>query len=113
MNDLISYLGRFHPVILHLPIGSFILTFLLAGLNFFKKNYSEKSIELGLGFSFFSAVITSILGFILFKTGEYQYDSIKIHLILGIVSTLMIGLIWMVYIQKKSPNFFMVLFFLA
>ena len=29
MEEIIKYLGNFHPVILHLPIGAFLFTLLL------------------------------------------------------------------------------------
>lgn len=39
--EILEYLGKFHPVVLHLPIGALYLTFCLVLLEkFFKNNYT-------------------------------------------------------------------------
>ena len=65
MLELLQYLGKFHPVILHLPIGALYFTFCLALADkYFKDNFSVP-IRIGLFFSFVSAVISCLLGFFL------------------------------------------------
>ena len=65
MEEIIKYLGNFHPVILHLPIGAFLFTLLLFIYQKFSKIDLTIPVRLGLIFSFVSAIISSILGFIL------------------------------------------------
>ena len=36
--ELLNYIGKFHPVVLHLPIGALYLTFCLVLLEKFFKN---------------------------------------------------------------------------
>ena len=65
MEEIVKYLGNFHPVVLHLPIGAFLFTLLLFAYEKFSKIKLTIPIRLGLIFSLISAVISSILGFIL------------------------------------------------
>ena len=50
--EILEYLGKFHPVVLHLPIGALYLTFCLVLLEkFFNNNYTIP-VRFGLLFSF-------------------------------------------------------------
>ena len=53
MEEIIKYLGNFHPVILHLPIGAFLFTLLLFIYGKFSKIELTIPIRLGLVFSLF------------------------------------------------------------
>ena len=100
MEELIKYLGNYHILILHLPIGGFIFTFLLYLLqNFLKENYSAP-INFGLIFSFGSAIITSILGYILHLEGGYNEALVDRHMWLAIISTVLIGIT--LYLHKNN-----------
>jgi len=37
MEEIVKYLGNFHPVVLHLPIGAFLFTLLLFSYQNFTK----------------------------------------------------------------------------
>ena len=85
---------------MHLPIGGFIFTFLLYLLqNFLKENYSAP-INFGLIFSFGSAIITSILGYILQLEGGYNEVLVDRHMWLAIISTILIGIT--LYLHKNN-----------
>ena len=100
MEELIKYIGNYHILLLHLPIGGFIFTFLLYLLqNFLKENYSAP-INFGLIFSFVSAIITSILGYILHLEGGYNEALVDRHMWLAIISTLLIGIT--LYLHKNN-----------
>lgn len=100
MEELFKYLGNYHVLLLHLPIGGFIFTFLLYLLqNFLKENYSAP-INFGLFFSFGSAIITSILGYILHLDGGYNEVLVDRHMWLAIISTLLIGIT--LYFHKNN-----------
>ena len=60
MEEIIKYLGNFHPVILHLPIGAFLFTLLLFIYQKFSKIDLTIPVRLGLIFSFVSAIISSL-----------------------------------------------------
>jgi len=59
----IKFLGRFHPVLLHLPIGALLITFFLDVIGRVKKDYPKNSVTYGLIFSAFFAIISSVLGY--------------------------------------------------
>ena len=100
MEEVIKYLGNYHILLLHLPIGGFIFTFLLYLLqNFLKENYSAP-INFGLIFSFGSAIITSILGYILHLEGGYNEALVDRHMWLAIITTILIGIT--LYLHKKN-----------
>tara|TARA_E500000178_G_C17030275_1_gene760215 strand:+ start:3403 stop:3579 length:177 start_codon:yes stop_codon:yes gene_type:complete len=42
MEEIVKYLGNFHPVILHLPISAFLFTFLLfVSQKYLKTNFDS------------------------------------------------------------------------
>ena len=102
MEEIVKYLGNFHPVVLHLPIGAFLFTLLLFAYEKFSKIKLTIPIRLGLIFSFISAVISSILGFILQYYGDYDDSLVNFHMWLAIITTLLIGLIYLLH--KKNEN---------
>ena len=102
MEEIVKYLGNFHPVVLHLPIGAFLFTLLLFSYQKFTKISLTIPIRLGLIFSFISAIVSSILGFILQYYGDYDDSLVNFHMWLAIATTLLIGAIY--YIHKKNEE---------
>lgn len=69
----VKFAGRFHPVLLHLPIGIVSLAIVLEGARIFSKdkpNSGAGSLVLGLGAA--SAVVAVIAGFLLYHGGGYE-----------------------------------------
>jgi len=94
--EILEYLGKFHPVVLHLPIGALYLTFCLVLLEkFFKNNYTIP-VRFGLLFSFTFSFLSAILGYFLYLSASFSGDLIDQHMWLGISTTIFIGvLLWM------------------
>ena len=110
MFDFLKYLGKFHPVIIHLPIGVLYFTFLLAiSEKFIKKNFSD-SIRIGLVFSFVFAILSCILGYLLSLSGDYGKDTLNLHMWLGISTAIFNGFLLWVYTKKMSNKYFVNLF---
>ena len=83
MPDIVRFLGHFHPVILHLPIGIFIL---IITQEFFAM-FSRKKSQTGLFPLFFgasSAVLAVVLGFLLYQGGGFEGELVEDHLWGGI-----------------------------
>ena len=85
VSDIVLFFGRFHPLILHLPIGFLAIAFLLEILSRFDrfKSYQpavEPILLLGAG----SAVIAAGLGYLLAQGGGYNDDLLALHQWLGI-----------------------------
>ncbi|MES2661365.1 MAG: c-type cytochrome domain-containing protein [Verrucomicrobiota bacterium] len=73
MPDTVRFLGHFHPVLLHLPIGVFILIVLQElGAIFGKRHHEEVANRamFPLFFGAVSSIVAVIAGFLLFQGGE-------------------------------------------
>ncbi len=105
MLEFLQYLGKYHPVIIHLPIGVLYFTFFLSVCEkIFKENFLIP-IKFGLGFSFVFAVISCFLGYFLSLGGDYGEETLNIHMWLGISTAVLNGgLLWIHYkdIYKKQ-----------
>jgi len=98
----IMFLGRFHPVLLHLPIGAFLITFFLDIMGRIRKDYPRTAIVYGLGFSAFFAVISCILGYFLSLEEGYEGDVVTNHLWLGIATATLIFSLFILMNSKKE-----------
>jgi len=103
MPDIVRFLGHFHPVILHLPIGIFIL---IITQEFFAM-FSKKSPRTGLFPLFFgasSAVLAVILGFLLYQGGGFEGDLVEDHLWGGIAFASLAVLTFIVKTWVMAPG---------
>ena len=100
--DLATFFGRFHPLLVHLPIG-FILLALLYDLKWFQKNkqyYNVYSITWFL--AFISAAISAFMGWLLAQNGYYIEADLKPHQVSGILLVLFSGLGWFIRLRNFS-----------
>src|SRR5262245_11201120 len=81
MFGLLEFLGRLHPVVVHLPIGIFLL---LAGIEFVgwfprgpRLTEGQRTFVLALGFLI--AVATALFGWLLAREGGYNADLLDRH----------------------------------
>ena len=104
--EILNYLGKYHPVVLHLPIGALYLTFCLFLLEkFFKTKYTIP-IRFGLLFSFAFSVLSAVLGYFLYLGDDFSGDLIDRHMWLGISTTLFIGGLLWIHKTSKYLNYF-------
>ena len=98
MEDLIPFLGRFHVVALHLPIGILALA---AGLEvlFSASSRNERPDFLGRIWLIgtLAALVTSGLGYLLSLSGGYNEDAVTLHLIWGVATTFVALLGWVAF----------------
>jgi len=95
--NLIYYLGNFHPLLVHLPIG--ILTIFLVLGVFISREQLQKAygiIRLILMVCALSATFSSISGYLLSSSGSYTGNLVTFHQILGISLTI---INWIVYLK--------------
>ena len=83
--NLFEYIGKFHPLAVHLPIG-ILMVFLVLGFIIPRKQLQEsyKIIWLILLVSALSATFSCISGWILSGSGSYDSELVKNHKIFGI-----------------------------
>ena len=77
--ELIKYIGKFHPLVLHLPIGSLLMTFLMLLFSRFQKTGLEKAIRIGVDFSFAGALMATVLGYMLSFDEAYDFSTLRFH----------------------------------
>jgi uncharacterized membrane protein len=119
MPDLVRFIGRFHPVLLHLPIGVFALIVFqeLAAMLGRRRDPVPQASLLPLFFGAASAIVAVIAGFLLYQGGDEFAGSalVERHLWGGLifavaaVATFLVKA-WMVS-RAGSPAFFRVLLF--
>ena len=93
-------IGRFHPLIIHLPIG-FIVLGILIELNSKKLKWSNDALK----FIFFWATITGILsivsGYLQYQNGGYLWQTVQNHFLAGILTVILSFSFYQKLIEKS------------
>jgi mono/diheme cytochrome c family protein/uncharacterized membrane protein len=91
----LQFIGRFHPLFVHLPIGIILLALGLAVLSR-RPRYAnlEPAVKVALLWGFISAVAACVAGYCLKLSGGYEEDTLNLHQNLGIGVALAAGLAW-------------------
>ncbi|NQX39753.1 Uncharacterized membrane protein [Pedobacter steynii] len=104
ISDLI---GRFHPILVHLPIGILLLGCLFQLISRYPKFSGLKpAIPLTYLFGFLGAVCSCISGYLLSQSGDYDAGLVDVHQWLGI-GTAAFSLVSYVMIQKAARELFL------
>ncbi len=100
-SDFVLFLGRFHPLVVHLPIGFLFFAFLLEVLGR-KKKYEAltNAVPLALLSGFASAFIACVLGYMLSMSGDYDEGMLDIHFWFGVATTIIVLIAWLIRIGK-------------
>ncbi len=101
---MVEFIGRFHPVLVHLPIG----ILLLAGLfQFLSKKEKYKSLDAAVGIALFwgmlSAVASCVSGFLLSRSDDYGESLISKHQWLGIAVAVVSVISY--FLKKKNNKY--------
>ena len=98
---MFDFLGRFHPVLVHLPIGILILVVILQWVS--RKMNSvgmEKAISVALLFGLIGALLSAITGFSLSQSGEYDESLVSWHQWMAIGLTVVTALLY--FLRKRN-----------
>ena len=86
-NTFVFFIGRFHPIILHLPIGGLIALFVMEIVNSSRPKLKlDSACSILLWFSVITVIPSAILGFMLGSSGNYDDELLNLHKWLGSVS---------------------------
>lgn len=78
--DIVLFLGRFHPMILHLPIGFLFIAFVLEILSGFRRFTKYKpAVGFALLFGAASSLVAAVLGYLLAQAGGYNKNLLSFH----------------------------------
>jgi uncharacterized membrane protein len=105
MQDLASFLGRFHVLALHLPVGIVIAAVALDWLAR-RPRYAELARASGFlwGAAAVTAVATAVLGLLHFAEGGFTGPSADAHRFYGIVTALgAVGVWWLAARARGAP----------
>ncbi|GAA4296374.1 c-type cytochrome domain-containing protein [Aestuariibaculum suncheonense] len=89
-------LGRFHPLILHLPIGALLLTFFLDVSGRIRKNHPKQTIKCALGFSALFSIVACVFGYFLSLEDGYSGTTLEIHFWTGISTAVLISILFLI-----------------
>lgn len=100
-----SFIGHFHPVLVHLPIGILLLAILFEFLSRREKYGSLTSaVELSWLLGGIAAAFSCVTGYMLSLSGEYEGDTLMQHQYLGISVAIVSFLAF--YLKKKNKTKF-------
>jgi len=93
--DFVLFLGRFHPLVVHMPIGFLFFAFVLELYWRWNKNAGlSMAITLALFAGAISALAASVLGYMLSLSGDYDESMLDTHFWFGIATTIITFLAW-------------------
>ncbi len=113
VSDFVLFLGRFHPLVVHLPIGFLLFALILEVTERFTKNKAlSAAVPIALLAGALSAVMACVLGYMLSLSGDYDQDMLNGHLWFGVFTTAIAFFAWLVktnklpikVLQKAKPN---------
>jgi len=108
-SDLATFVGRFHPLLVHLPIGFLLLTAVVEGLGRTRR-YAEARllVPLLLGLSAISVVVAIVTGTLLAGGGQYDPVLVARHqtwgMYLGVVVLLATVAAWLRGVQGTKRS---------
>ncbi|MEO6001116.1 MAG: c-type cytochrome domain-containing protein [Chitinophagaceae bacterium] len=106
LSDAAIFFGRFHPLLVHLPIGFLLLAVVLAVLG---RREKYQSIQPAVSFSLLAGTICAIVacatGYILSFNGDYNEDVLTIHMWGGLCTATVSAIAYLVSIKKISLKF--------
>ena len=100
---MIELIGRFHPVLVHLPIGILLLACLFQWLSV-KKNFAalQPAIGVALFIGMLSAIGSCISGYLLSGTGDYDEQLVNRHQWMGIGVAALSFIFFILHYKKAS-----------
>jgi mono/diheme cytochrome c family protein/uncharacterized membrane protein len=103
LSSFIEFLGHFHPVLVHLPIGVLFVAILLIWLSQ-KETYSisQALLKVVVMFGVLSALGACVTGYLLSFSGDYEGELIDWHMWMGLG---VLGVSILLYVQVAYPAF--------
>lgn len=109
--DLIYFLGRFHVVVLHIPLGIIVaLVALEWAARKEKYQYLAGASPFLWGAAAISALVTVLFGYMHFAEGGFDGPSADQHRLFGTVLAVLITMVAFLRVSKVAPNYFPLFF---
>ena len=105
-----TFFGRFHPLLVHLPIGILIIAFILEIISRKKKLETlQPAIAPILFWGMISAIFSCIAGYLLGQSGEYDAELLGKHQNQGIILAALSGIAWFLKRYDFFPEIYFIL----
>lgn len=96
--DIEIFLGRFHPLVIHLPIGFIVMGTLMYVWSRLKKlDNAHRFISFSFMLGFLSAVVSVAVGWLLAADGLHDGASLDWHRWLGVAVMIVSGIVWALF----------------
>jgi uncharacterized membrane protein len=95
--------GRFHPILVHLPIGILLFGIILVFLSKKGQTTHLPSIQLAFLLGGFAGMLSSLSGFLQYRYEGFTWDSVQFHFILGLSTTAVA--FWLFYELRNNESF--------
>lgn len=101
LGDVVTFLGRMHPMVVHLPLGFLVLAFLFR-LAAHKERYRhlDEAVPFILLAGTVFAIVACVLGYMLSKTGDYDRHLLRNHQWMGIALAIVSALFYVLSIKR-------------
>ncbi len=93
-EEIVIFLGRFHPLVVHMPIGFIMAVFVLQLVALFSRADLRPGITALLWITMLTAILSAVIGTLLAIPGGYDERLLRQHRWLGIGTS--VACIWMV-----------------
>ncbi|MCC6289737.1 MAG: hypothetical protein IT249_17815 [Chitinophagaceae bacterium] len=101
-TDWSQFFGRFHPLVVHLPVGIIVFAVLLIIIAAYRKSaLLEKAINIALLAGCISAVFAIVTGLLLSGNGGYDADTLFWHKWIGIIAAVICFVSWL---SRRNPE---------
>lgn len=102
-TDWTLFIGRFHPLFVHLPIGFLLLAGVLEFANRRQqKGAWDSAVSLSLLFGMVAGVLSAFCGWMLAADGGYDPSTLSWHRWMGIGTTVLAGVAWAIKSGRMS-----------
>ena len=88
MDAFLTFIGRFHPLIVHLPIGFIVLGVLMEG-NRKKFKFTDGVLQFVLFWIIVSGLFSLVTGYFQYTQEGHLWESISAHLFVGCITVLL------------------------
>ncbi|WP_026462971.1 c-type cytochrome domain-containing protein [Adhaeribacter aquaticus] len=101
--DLVHWLGRFHPLVVHFPVVLVLMALLFELARKFRIiHISAATIGVVLGFSLAGSLASVGMGFLLYYTGEYTGEIMQGHLWGGVLLTSVVAITLFLFLTFRQ-----------
>ena len=101
--DIVLFIGRFHPLVVHLPVGILLFAALLEGVSWYTKDEKYRSlVPFSLLMGTIGGIVACIMGYMLSLSGDYDGDALDLHLWFGIATVVISFIAYLFSIGKLS-----------